>query len=37
MTSLAEFKTQLVSLKRFTDGHEHNNDILGYEQCVKQR
>ena len=25
-----------VSLKRFIDGHAHNNDILGYEQCVEK-
>ena len=42
MTALAwscqsKLKTQWVSLKRFIDGHGHNNDILGYEQCVEKR
>jgi len=26
-----------VSLKRFIDGHEHNKDTLGHEQCMEQR
>ena len=26
-----------VSLKRFIDGHGHNNDTLGHEQCVEKR
>ena len=33
----SKLKTQWVSLKRFIDGHGHNNDTLGYEQCVEKR
>ena len=43
MTSLAlkscqsKLNTQWVSLKRFIDGHGHNNDTFWYEQWVEQR
>ena len=40
MTSLALrawiLNTEWVSLKRFIDGHGHNNGTLGYEQCVEK-
>jgi len=26
-----------VRLKRFIDGHEHNNGTLGYEKCLEKR
>jgi len=41
MTSLTlravnQKRTQSVSLKRFIDGHGHNKDTLGNEQCVEK-
>jgi len=27
----------IVSLKRFIDGHGHNNDTLWHEKCVEKR
>ena len=33
----SKLNTQRVSLNRFIDGHGHNNDTLGYEQCVEKR
>ena len=32
----SKLNTQWVSLKRFIDGHEHNNDTLGHEQCMEK-
>jgi len=33
----SKLNTKRVSLNRFIDELGHNNDTLGYEQCVEQR